>query len=70
MEYLVETKDKAYIVNANDYDITEYYIDFKKYNGLFAISFAYFRISDVIRIIGKEENEHQQISEGEEEPKR
>lgn len=71
MKYLVETNDKEYIVNANDYDITEDYIDFKKPNGLFLISVAYFRTNDVVRIIGKEENEnkYKQISKSEEEPK-
>lgn len=69
MEYLVETRDKEYIVNANDYDITEDYIDFKKPNGLFLKSVAYFRINDVISIIGKEETENQPICEGKGEPK-
>lgn len=69
MKYLVETNDKEYIVNANDYDITEDYIDFKKPNGLSLKSVAYFRIDDVISIIGKEETENQQICEGEEELK-
>lgn len=68
MKYLVEIKDRIYIVNANDYDITGNYIDFKKINGFFSRSVAYFRTNDVIRIIGKEENENQPISEGKEEP--
>ena len=54
MEYIVETKDKSYIVNANDYDVMGDYIDFIVYNGLFEKSVAYFKTNDVIRIIGKE----------------
>lgn len=69
MEYLVETKEKTYIVKAGDYSVEKDYIDFKKFNGLFAISVAYFRINEVIRIIGKEETKNQLIREGEEEPK-
>lgn len=71
MKYLVETKEKSYIFDADDYSVEENYIDFKKFNGLFAISVAYFKISDVIRIIGKEKNQNKdkQISKDEKEPK-
>lgn len=71
MKYLVETNNKTYTVYAEDYYIEGNYIDFKKHNGLFLISVAYFRTNDVVRIIGKEENEnkYKQISKSEEEPK-
>lgn len=71
MKYLVETNDKTYTVYAEYYYIEGNYIDFKNNYGLFSRSVAYFRTNDVVRIIGKEENEnkYKQISEGEEEPK-
>ena len=69
MKYLVETNDKTHTVYAEDYYIEGNYIDFKKPNGLFLRSVAYFRTNDVVRIIGKEETENQPICEGEEEPK-
>lgn len=57
MEYTVTTKDKEFIVKADDYNDMGDYIDFITINGLFTRSVALFKKDDIIRIIGVKEDD-------------